>query len=291
MLDLQQLNYFVAVARTQSIARAAEQLHLSQSPLSRQIIALEARLGLILFVREGKRLKLSPVGQRFLLECEDLLASARQVERRAKQQSLGEAGRLDVAYVESAVRCGAVQHALGRLKAARPNVSVHLHPLRTDAQREALQSGAIDLGFGHRAAPDASGGRSKLLVREPFVLALPRTHALAKRKSITGSLLAGQPFVFVSHQVSPTGRALMLQACRAVGFEPQVQHEVGDPSVALSLVAEGLGLAIVQKSMDSSLPAGVMLRALPNNFPAQLEVHAVIGKHASTMAQELFAHC
>jgi DNA-binding transcriptional LysR family regulator len=291
MLDLQQLKYFVAVAQSESIARAAEQLHISQSPLSRQVIALEARLGLALFARSGKRLKLNAVGQRYLLECKALLSQAAQLEVRAHEEAAGHAGVLAVGYVESAVHAGALPQALLALKQRRPDVRVQLHVMRTMAQFDALRQGEIDIGFTHRAPVSAAALMSQRVVQEPFLLAVPAGHPLAKAKSMTARALHAEPFVFVSQAASPEGHAALLAACGRAGFEPDIRHEVTEPSIALGLIAAGLGLAIVQASLKRAARPGVRFMPLPARFGLKLEVHAVTTQTPSALAQQLFGLC
>ena len=99
MINLQRLRYFVVVARHQHVGRAAQELHVSQSPLSRQVLALESELGLALFTRERKRLKLTAAGQIFLADAERLLESAAALERRAGALGAGAQGSLTIGYV------------------------------------------------------------------------------------------------------------------------------------------------------------------------------------------------
>lgn len=288
MLDLQQLNYFVAVAQTESIARAAELLHISQSPLSRQIIALESRLGLSLFTRLGKRLKLTPTGREFLAHSEALLAQSRNLERLAQQTASGTHGSLRIGYVESAVHCGVVQRALRNLKAEHPGIRVQLLALRTDAQFVALSKGDIDLGFAHRAAPSGQALQSKRVAVEAFVLALPSGHALARQREVLAQHLGTEDFVLLSRQTSPEGHAALVQACQLAGFEPRVQHEVASPHTALGLVAEGLGLAIVQQSFAKTERTGVVFKPMPKGFSLKLEVHLALSQSPSNLANALF---
>jgi len=95
-MELQQLRYFVAVAETEHVARAAERLHISQSPLSRQIRQLEEDLGLQLFERIKQRVRLTPAGRAFFDEARDLLAQASRLEERARQVGKGEMCSLSI---------------------------------------------------------------------------------------------------------------------------------------------------------------------------------------------------
>lgn len=290
MLDLQQLHYFVAVAETQSIARASERLHISQSPLSRQVIALEERLGLALFARSGKRLKLTQAGQRFLEECRLLLSASARLESRVREEAAGRAGSVAIGHVESALHAGVLRKALRALRRQSPATEVQLLAARSAAQFEALRDGRIDIGFAHRAPPASDDAlASRRVSREPYLLALPADHALATGRRAGARALDGAPFVFLPRQATPEGRAQMLEACRRAGFAPAIRHEAAEPSTVLELVACGLGLAIVQSGLKRLAPSGVAWAELPRGFALELEVHAVTRKVPGALAERLLA--
>ncbi|MEY4560830.1 MAG: hypothetical protein RLZZ618_107 [Pseudomonadota bacterium] len=283
MLDLQQLRYFVAVADTESVARAAAQLHISQSPLSRQVIALEAKLGLTLFTRARQRLTLTLAGRAFLTEARELLQHAQRVERHALANAEEDAGTLVIGFVESAVHCGAVRHALTSLRRAAPNAKAELRQLRTSEQVAAQRAGTIDVGFTHGAPPTGAGLESCKVADEPFVLAMPSRHALAKGV-VTADRLDGQPFIGLPAAASPEGQATLREACRRAGFVPHTAVEAADPSVVLGLVQAGLGLAIVQASMAAAAPPGVKFRPLPEAFTQRLSVYRLMPKRTHALA-------
>ncbi|QTD47126.1 LysR family transcriptional regulator [Ottowia testudinis] len=289
MLDLQQLRYFVTVARTQSIARAADQLHISQSPLSRQILALEARLGLRLFEREGKRLRITAVGVAYTMRCQALLDHASQLEQHARQEALGLAGELRVAYVESAAYCGVLQRAVLRFQEAAPQAQLHLLSMRTEAQWDALEHGDVDVALAHRACLPGRHVVSRCVWREPFWLALPADHRLASEPVLRSGHLRKERFVFVSKVASPVGYEALRNACKAAGFNPLIAHEVSDPQVALSFVAQGLGVALVQHSLHVQLPPGVIARPLPQRFALMLEVFAATAEQPTQLATRFMA--
>ena len=129
-MELQQLRYFVAVAETEHVGRAAERLHISQSPLSRQIRQLEEQLGLQLFERIKQRVRLTPAGRDFLAEARDLLAQAERVEERARQVGKGEACSLAIGYCEGVIHNGTLPAALRCWQCTRAPVSSAIKILR-----------------------------------------------------------------------------------------------------------------------------------------------------------------
>jgi DNA-binding transcriptional LysR family regulator len=285
MLDLQRLRSFVAVARHQHVGRAARELHISQSPLSRQIIALEAELGVLLFTREKKRLQLTEHGRLLMSDAERLLESASALERRAQSLASGAEGRLVIGYVEAAVYSGVLPADLKRLQRRAPAALIELRTLRSAEQVAALQSGAIDLGYAHTGAPHGSGLSSRLLLHEPFMLVVQKANKQTFAQRIAH--LQQQRFITLPESLSPRARDELLAACARIGLRPEVTVEASDPAVVLALVAAGLGYAIVQASLRSVAPAGVQLLRMPARFGLRLEVHQLTRTAPSPLARLL----
>ena len=263
MLDLRQLRYFIAVAETENVGRAAELLHISQSPLSRQIMQLEAQLGVLLFERHKRRVRLTSEGRDLLREARELLAKAQRVEAYGRQLGSGEVGRLAIGYVEAALYGNVLSAPLRRFRRAHPGVTLSLQGLRTDAQFEQLRRCTLDLGFVYRAPPADEQLRSALVCDEALVLAVPKGDRLSRCKAIRPAQLDGKPWVAVVRDPADTVRASLLAACRRSGFTPDICYETSEPLSSLHLVSAGLGLAVVQASLASSAPEGIVFRPLP----------------------------
>ena len=135
MIDLRQLRQFVAVAEAEHVGRAAEVLAMSQSPLSRQIMQLEASLGLPLFERVRKRVRLTREGRGFLDEARALLAQAERLEAQARRIGRGDAGTLTLGYVEGAVHAGVLPAVLRQFRAPRRDIRIELQALRSPSRR------------------------------------------------------------------------------------------------------------------------------------------------------------
>lgn len=281
MLDLQQLRYFIAVAETENVGQAAELLHISQSPLSRQLQQLEGRLGLTLFAREKKRLRLTAAGRDFLVEAKALMAHAERVQQRAADAGRGRLGTLVVGYVAGAVHAGVIGRALQALQREVPAARLQLRSLHSAEQFAALQRDELDLGYTYAAPSVETGLVSSLLLEEPFLLALPAGHTLATAEALD---LNGQPLVA---PLSWHAREELLAACARLGWAPDVRFEAADPAAALGLVAAGLGLAFVQKSLVPAAGAAVVLRALPEAFTLRMQIHCVHQGSPSPLAHRL----
>ena len=264
MLDLRQLRYFVAVAETEHVGQAAERLHVSQSPLSRQIARLEGELGLVLFERDRKRLRLTADGRTFLSETRALLRHADRLEGLGRRLGRGEEGGRCVGYVDEAMHTGVLPDALRRLRGDRPNVHVALYDLSPHEQLEGLRQRSLDIALvcapPEQDDPDLTGS---LLVSEPLLLALPSGHELADRETIAATDLEQQPWIAIENTQIPDWRDAFLSGTARAGFTPKVTLEAAEPLSALGLVASGLGLALVQRSMARGAQDGVVIRELP----------------------------
>ncbi len=267
-MDLDLLRAFVATAEEGTVARAAQRLHISQSPLSRQIIRLEQDLGLTLFERVRKRLRLTPEGHRFLVEARGLLEQAAAVRAAARRLAQGEEAPLAIGYVQAAVQGGLLAAALRRLDPVPP---LRLQGLRTAPLQDAVLAGRLDLGLGHRPHEALA---NQLLCEEEFLLALPDDHPLATGP-LEAAALDGQPWISLDRSINPGFQDQFLAACAGLGFRPDIRHQTADPAAALGLVAAGLGLAMVHEGLARwGLPARVVLRALPA-FPLRVRLYAL----------------
>ena len=273
MIDLRQLRYFVAVAELENVGRAASVLNISQSPLSRQMQSLEAELGLVLFERERKRLRLTAEGRQFLDEARDLLAHAQRVEARSRQLGRGDEGSLAIGYVEGAVHSGLIAKALGELRAAYPSLQLHLTSLRSFAQIAGLRDRSLDAGLLYTPPdpPDPSLD-VELVLDEPLLLALPASHPLVRAKAIGAKDVDGLPWLTVVRAPRDTNRDQFVAAAALAGFTPHIVCETADPLTSLGLVEAGLGLAVVQASLRNAAPKGVIFRAIPW-FPRSVRVY------------------
>lgn len=263
MLELRQLRYFIAVAETENVGRAAELLHISQSPLSRQIRQLEEQLGVQLFERHKQRIRLTSEGRDLLGEARALLHNAQRVESFGRRLGTGAAGRLAIGYVEAALHAQVLGGALRRLRAHSPSVSLSLQALGTAQQFEQLHLRTLDAALVYRAPEAGSGLTSVPVLDEPLVLAVPPGDPLARCRTVRPAQLDGRGWICVVRQPVDTIRASLLAACQRSGFTPDIVYEVPDPLSSLHLVDAGLGLAVVQEALRHKAPSGVVFKAVP----------------------------
>ncbi|MDX2563240.1 LysR substrate-binding domain-containing protein [Streptomyces sp. TX20-6-3] len=264
MLDLRQLRYFVTVAETEHVGRAAERLHISQSPLSRQIAQLEKNLGLTLFERSQQRIRLTSDGHVFLTEARALLRHADRLENLGRRLGRGEEGGLCIGYVADAMHTGVLPTALRTLREERPGIHVALYDQESGDQFEGLRQRSLDIALVRTPPPEDDPDLDAApLLRDPLLLTLPEDHPLAGREDVTPDDLDGQPWIAVGDSHAPGWRDAFVASCAASGFTPDIRLDAADALTALGLVASGLGLALVQRSMVRGSTGGIVVLELP----------------------------
>ncbi|AEI81084.1 transcriptional regulator LysR family [Cupriavidus necator N-1] len=263
MLDIRQLHYFVAVAEDEHVGRAAERLHISQSPLSRQIAQLEEKLGVTLFERSQQRIRLTRDGRTFLAETRAFLTHANRLESLARRLGRGDEGGLCIGYLEYAMHSGVLPNALRELRDSRPAVHIALYNQQSDVQLEGLRQRSLDIALVcEPPPPDDPDLEAAQVLNDPMLLALPEGHPLAVAQRITPEDLAAQKWIGVMHRESALRHDTFIAACAKAGFTPTITMEATEPLAALGLVAAGLGVTTIQQSLRHQAPAGVVLHDL-----------------------------
>ncbi len=246
--DFRRLRYFVAVAEELHFGRASQRLRVSQPPLSVQIRNLERELGVLLFVRNRRRVTLTEAGATLLDEARRLLRKAEQAVVHARRAAAGEIGRLTVGFV-STVDYSILPALVRRFRNQRPHVSLTLLEMTADRQQEALRTGELDLGLSvlPATAPDLE---TRPVLREPLIVAVAAGHALARRgRSITPARLAQEDLVVFPRPLAPGLFDAIISVYSRSGLAPRIAQEAVQMQTILGLVATGLGVALVPACM------------------------------------------
>jgi len=233
---------------------------LSQPPLSRQLAALEASLGVTLIERSPRSVTLTAAGERFYADAKAILASVEQAVSNAQAAASGEAGKLAIGFT----MCAAYNVVPGYARAfgaAYPEVALSLREVVSNDLAAQVVAGHIDAAIMFPHVP-GKGLATRTILREPLCVALSRGHPRARARRLRIAQLAGEPFVLASEEVAPTLRATILEHCRSGGFEPDIRFEVQLQQTVLSLVDEGVGVALVPASMRKAQLAGVVFKPL-----------------------------
>jgi DNA-binding transcriptional LysR family regulator len=284
-----QLRYFVALAEKLHFGRAAEALHISQPPLSRAIRALEARLGVALFVRTRRHVALTAEGARLLEEARRVQAQLERVCTELRGMAAGERGRLRIGFV-SLADYGVLPGLLKDYKAAHPGVVLALREMLSPAQSAALAAGQLDFGLLLPPVPEAPALEHIVVQRERFVVALPSRHRLARRAGkITVRELEGEPLVTVPREIAPGLYDIVAGLVQRAGLPLDVAQEAIQMQTVVSLVSSGLGAAIVPASVANLGRRGVAYREISDAHP-RLDVWLAWPRGAlSPAAQEFLA--
>jgi DNA-binding transcriptional LysR family regulator len=267
-MELRLLRYFVAVAHTRHFGQAAERLHMAQSPLSAAIRQLESQLGATLFDRTTRRVELTAAGTALLADAEHILQSVEAAQARVQLVAAGSTGLLRI----GATGLAAFRQlpALARIAAREtPGLVLRFSPdLLTPAQELALVQDRIDLAV-LRPPLRAAGLSSRLIVRERLVLALPRHHRLAGGEPVELTELREEAFVVygVPDSIVDT---IVTQACLGAGFLPRQAHEAAQTSIMLTLVAAGLGVALLPESATALGVDGVRFEPIAEDVRIDL---------------------
>lgn len=269
-MELRHLRYFVAVAEEGNIGRAAERLHMSQPPLTRQIALLERELGAQLFTRTNRGVELTNAGTVLLDDARRMLHLADQAADRAARAGAGVAGRLDVALFGTGI-FGAIPQLLRAFRAEAPDVKVVLHNMNKDEQVEALGHRTIDLAF-NRVVQPPPGLTAETLLLERLYVAVPEGHPLEARTAIRLAELEGEPLVLFPSGPRPSFIDVVARMCRDTGFEPTVVAEVADVVHGIALVASGGAVALVPESARNLRVPGVVHRPLTDSPQLHIEL-------------------
>ena len=264
-MELRHLRYFVAVAEELHFHRAAERLHISQPPLSQQIRALERELDVLLLDRNRRSVSLTPAGSVFLNEARAILDAVEAATEAARSVARGEAGRLAIGFVGSAMH-GALPDVLREYRRTHPAVALALTELPTAAQLEALAAGRIDVGV-LRPPVREPGLALATIQTEPFVVALPEDHPLAAEQEVPLAALLDEPFVLLSRREAPGLHLSLAEAMSAAGGVPRVVQEAREMQTVVGLVAAGLGVSLVPASVGADAHHGVAYRPVAGTAP------------------------
>lgn len=275
-MDLKDMRYFLAVAEERNVGRAALRLHISQPPLTRHIRDLEDRLGTQLFRRMPKGMDLTDAGQILLDEVPNLLVLAERAQERVKLAGQGLLGQLDVGIFGSGI-LDVIPRILSRFHAQRPGVKIVLHNMTKQEQLVALRERRIAVGF-NRLVPKEPDLVIETLMREPMMVAVNASHALASRPQIGLSDLDDQPLILYPN-IPMRGLAQeVMDAFAKRKLKLRVEQDVEDVLTAVALVASGFGIAITTQSATNLRLPGVVFRPMPKGQLPEVELSCLYRK-------------
>ena len=260
MVELRHLRYFIAVAEELNFSRAAERMHMAQPPLSAAIRQLERDLGVDLFVRTTREVKLTDAGRAFLEGARRTLADAERAAEDAKRAAAGDLGRLRIAYSWS-TRFETLP-ALGKaFRASHPGVELLGQEMWNARMPPAFANGSIDIALS--LCPEIAAELELAPIRkERLVALLPDAHPLTREEAIPLSALADQEFVLFPRDIAPRLHDAFVAIYRRAGFEPRVRNESFHTGWDLGVLAEIPAVAIAPQTVAGGLPDGIVAVAV-----------------------------
>ena len=264
-MELRHLRYFVAVAEAGSMKLAAEsRLHTAQPSLSRQMRDLEREVGAALFARSVRGVELTAAGRAFLdharlslTQAEAAVEAARRAARPAKPTfAVGFLTGQEAAWLTRATRI---------LSDELPNIEIRVSSGFSVTLAEDLKQGRVDIAFlRHEPDPDLA---FKLVLKEPLVAILPRTHRLAARKTFDPRDLAGETFIGISRHSPRAARRPSTAISNGRGVEVTPRFGIDNFAMAMSLVTSERGVALLPISIEDYLPPSIVSRRLKGEQP------------------------
>jgi len=251
-MELRQIHYFIEVAKREHVTEAAHALHVAQSAVSRQIVNLEAELGVDLFIREGRNVKLTPIGTMFLEQMQQAMKLVDNAKREVEEFLDPEKGTIRIGF-PSSLAAYTLPTAISAFRERYPLVKFQLIQASYQNLIDGVGKGEFNLALLGPVPKKEKKVKGKTLFTENIVALLPHTHPLANKRLLTLSELREDSFVLF-----PNGfilREIIVNACLMLGFEPQVSFEGEDIDAIKGLVSAGLGVTLIPEiTLIDSLP-------------------------------------
>ncbi len=282
-MDLRQLRYFLTVAEEGQVTSAAKRLQMEQPPLSRQMKLLEQELDVTLFDRGGKRMTLTRAGELLRVRAEQLLGQLRETVKEVQELDEGIHGVLSIGAVVSCVSL--LPGPIRRFRRQYPEVTFKILEGDHFLLAEQMEKRAIELVIARlpfeAAAADPDRYKMLELAPDPFVAILPSSwtpdapdpEKPAAERTIGMSEIARYPFISLKTDQTTGMHAKVLNEFRHAGLEPLVLCECSSVAISLALVAAGIGVTILPKSVTASFP----LAGIETCIIADTDFHSEIG--------------
>lgn len=261
-MELRHLRYFVAVAEKENISQAAKTLHVSQPALSRQMRDLEEELGISLFKRGGKFVRLTEAGQVFLREAhaalvrvDDAVAITKAAAHRKRNQICVGYGPVPTAEI--------LPRALRAFQRSNPQVKVRLRAMTTEGMIRALRSGNIDVSLmANGLSEDLEGLTVMELCTYPLRVAVPRTHRFARMRSVQIGDVAREPIISLSREGFKWYHVLVQRLLSPFNRAFEIAEEHDNSQGVIAAVEAGRGVAIAWSVVARSAGDRIVLRPL-----------------------------
>lgn len=288
--ELRHLRYFIALVEEKNFERAASKLGIAQPGLSQQIINLEKIIGLPLLDRSKRTMKLTLYGHILYDEARKIIAQSDAALTALVKVGRGQTGKISVGYVASAAYAGVLTQSLASFRANYPDIELQLIEMEMRQQLSHIVEGNLDFGYIRPPALIPLGLTTTVAFREPLIVALPESDPLASGDSLSLAALADRTFITPRQPADVGFHSNTIEACRDAGFSPIVNSNGRDFTTIASMVAVGIGVAIVPKSLECLRLPGVRYVAFSDSRAKTDLAIAYRKTEASAAVRAFIAH-
>ncbi|UIO43998.1 LysR family transcriptional regulator [Brevibacillus brevis] len=278
-MELLQLQYFLTVARMEHVTEAARSLHVTQSSLSKTIQRLEEDLGVPLFDRTGRKLRLNEFGSKFLSRVERALFELEQGKLELRDLSNPEHGTLELAVTTAST----LPNILREFRKKRPDIQFHVQMLSTQEMVTLLHRGEVDFCLSSPPIQD-DDIECEIVFIDPILVAVPRGHRLADRSIVSLTELKDESFVGVKKGYGT--RDFVDAICKSVGFVPTYVYEGDEPARLIQLVEAEIGIAFIPSTARDSREQITYLRVENHELVREIALLWHKSRYISRAAQE-----
>ncbi len=244
---LSHLPFFIIAAEEEHFERAARRLNMAQSALSRRIRSLEDYVGVELFERQARGVRLSAAGRQFFEDTRQIYREFQFAVERVRHADQGRQGILRVGFNELVARTPRILGILQQIRREHPQIELQMKPLKSETQIEMVRKGGINVGFAYYAPIDASFGRVQVGTHQ-YMLAMHRTNPLARAKRLRLADLAGESFAWIVRAENSIGYDKLMGACILGGLSPNVVCDARTGEDILSAASVGLAIGFVNSA-------------------------------------------
>ncbi|WP_280547756.1 LysR family transcriptional regulator [Halomonas sp. 11-S5] len=262
-MEFRQLDYFVAVVETGSISAASRRVHVAQPALTRQMRLLEDDLDTRLFDRHARGIRLTVAGRALYEEAIQLLDARAQIKARLAALGSGQVGKLCLGITVTHLWVPDVARLMGGYRQCYPGVAFEVFPLLSGPQLERLREGSLDAGILYLDSAEQPGLETRLLQHDHLMLAVPEASPWSAAPPASLDELKEADFVWGFRSASPVYYDRMLAHFERLSFSPRVVQYGADNITILSMVAAGLGIAIVPSASSAHPMPGIRFVHLP----------------------------
>lgn len=283
MVELRQLKYFVRIAELEHFGRAAEDLHIVQPALTRQMQQLEDELDVALFERLPRGVRLTVAGKVMLERVKPIFSDLERAIAATKQASQGKLGSLRIGFADGTTYSGHLPQIIRTFRKDCPEVELELTPERSVVQAQLLAQRKIDAAFVYWLPEDLNSIEHHVINHEKVVVAMASGNPLTKRKSLHLIDLKDSTFIWIKRDNSPMFYDMILSQCNNAGLTLKVIQEATTESSMLSLVSADMGITFITESAQRRKPDNVELRMV-KDLNATLTLMAMWRKDDSNPA-------